>query len=465
MLKARSGLSVALLFGLVAGCSAGDPTGETEEGLLLATKSTRIAVVGAGPSGLMAAYTLKQQGYTNVTVFEQNNRVGGKVNSFHSGANISELGAVFASPDYTLVLGLADKYHIPYTAYTLGQAILDEHGQKQTFESFLTSRYSLVQILGATVSYAAALTLFSGINRDGFALQAPDLYLPMGQFAQKYGFAPIAELVKSIMIGFGYGYYETTPALYFMKLMGWLVKIGGPMGLTPATYYTFPTGFQSIWEAVAAELNVKLNSQVTNIVRRGVFAPSRVQIAINGGALQDFDAVIISAPLNKVSNFMTLTAEETQLFSQVQIERYFVSLFAAGGLTPEEALFFHGNATPSQINHVNVWANRDHTSPVFVGYQIADFTTPAAQITNILAQDVAGQGGGFGGLLLRQEWPDYFPHVNTQSLQQGFYERMELLQGKNNVFYVGGTMSFETVEHSARYAKSLVQKNFPTPLF
>jgi len=465
MRMATSCLSFALVFGLVAGCSPASSTDQTEEGLLLPSKATRIAVVGAGPSGLMAAYTLKQQGYQHVTVFEKNNRVGGKVNSFHSGSNISELGAVFASPDYTLVLGLADKFHIPYTAYTLGQSILDEHGQKQSFESFLTSRYSTLQILGAVVSYGAALTLFSGINRNGFALQLPDLYLPMNQFAQKYGFAPIAELVKSIMIGFGYGYYETAPALYFMKLMGWLVKIGGPMGLTPATYYTFPTGFQSIWDSVAAGLDVRLNSEVTNIVRRNVFAPSRVQVAVNGGALQDFDAVIISAPLNKVSGFMTLTAEETQLFTQVLNERYFVSLYGAGGITPEEALFFYDNARPAGINHVNVWANRDHTSPLFVGYQIADYTTPAAQITNILAQDVASQGGAFGGLLLRQEWPEYFPHVTTETLSQGFYERVELLQGKNNVFYVGGTLSFETVEHSARYAQELVQKNFPTPLF
>jgi protoporphyrinogen/coproporphyrinogen III oxidase len=39
------------------------------------------------------------------------------------------------------------------------------------------------------------------------------------------------------------------------------------------------------------------------------------------------------------------------------------------------------------------------------------------------------------------------------------------LQGRNNTFYVGGTLSFETVEHSARYAKALVQKSFPAPLF
>ncbi len=40
--------------------------------------SSRIAVVGAGPSGINMAYKLKKNGYNNVVVYEKSNRVGGK---------------------------------------------------------------------------------------------------------------------------------------------------------------------------------------------------------------------------------------------------------------------------------------------------------------------------------------------------------------------------------------------------
>src|SRR5438477_7564526 len=115
----------------IAGCGA-SPNGassdvagpEAEElRIVVPSKSRRIAVVGAGPSGLTAADTLSQLGYGKVTVFEKNGRVGGKVDSLHAGGTISELGAVFASPDYTKVLGLADKYKIPYVPYTGKQPI------------------------------------------------------------------------------------------------------------------------------------------------------------------------------------------------------------------------------------------------------------------------------------------------------------------------------------------------------
>ena len=442
------------------------PTGTTSEALAVFVphKSLRVAVVGAGPSGLTAADTLRSLGYTNVTVFEKNNRVGGKVYSFHNGTQISELGAVFASPDYKLVLGLADKYGIPYTAYTEAQYILNEAGQKQTSQDFLLGKYTTLQVLAATVAYAGVQTLFASAQKNGFAYLPADLQLPMNQFAAKYGITPIAELVRSVMIGFGYGYYETTPAMYYMKLLTWLVKIGGSQGLEAAQYYTFPTGYQSIWEAVAANLNVQLNSEVTSITRRSPFLGSAVQISVNGGAKQDFDVVIVSAPLNKVSSFVSLSSDEASLFSQVTSERYFTSFFLASGLATEEALFFQGNAVPSRINHINVWANRDRTSPLFVGYQIADWSAPLTTVTSTLAQDVASQGGAFGGVALRQEW-DYFPHVTQTALANGFYEKVEALQGNHNTFYVGGTLSFETVEHSARYAQELVQKNFPPVLF
>jgi oxygen-dependent protoporphyrinogen oxidase len=448
----------------VASAPGGDGNlGVSQEKLALAkpSKSLRIAVVGAGPSGLMAADTLQGLGYKNVTVFEKNARVGGKVFSYKSGSNVTDLGAVFASPDYKVVLGLADKYGIPYEAYTNPQYILDENGVKQTAETFLAGRYSTLEILGATAAYAGVLALFSPINnQDGFATipRQSDLYLPMNKFAAKYGITPIAEVIRSVMIGFGYGYYEDAPAAYYMKLMGWLVKPSLTKGLEQATYYSFPTGYQSIWDHVAAGLDVRLASEVTSIQRPSPTGAA-VQITINGTQTFDFDEVIVSAPLNKVSSFMALKPKEAALFSKVEGLRYDVSVFGATGLTNGEALFFHGTANPAGINRTNVWANRAAGAP-FVGYQIVKPDATQAEITAGLNTDVVAQGGTLAGVLLRQDWDNYFPHVSTAALQDGFAYKIEALQGDNHTFYVGGTLSFETVEHSARYAQSMVKSHF-----
>ena len=468
MMKLRTWASLTLTMSLIVGCGTPETEGSTSsEQAYKARKAARIAVVGAGPSGLTAAYTLQQLGYNNVTVFEKSAQVGGKVLSYNNGTSITELGAVFASADYILVNSLAKKFNIPTVPSTLPQYVIDPSGNKETFPAYIQAKYSTAQLLAATVAYGAVQTLFAiPINQNGFAGLPPDLMLPFNQFAAKYGIAPIADLAKCLMIGFGYGYYENTPAIYYMKLLGWLIKIGGTSGLEAATYYTFPTGYQSLWIAVAGSLpNVKLNSAVTKIVRNPSSA-NPVTVTINGTTTQNFDAIIISAPLDKVGGFMSLTNTESALFSQVGGERYVVNLFAAAGLATGEADYIYDNTPATAINHASVWANSNPAQPVYIDYQIVDPAASEDLITSTLASDVSTYGHGvFEGLLLRQEWPEYFPHVSTASMQRGFYNSVEALQGSNNTYYVGGDLSFETVEHSARYAQALVLKNFPLALF
>jgi oxygen-dependent protoporphyrinogen oxidase len=472
MLSVRLGLLLAAGFS-VAACSSApgssEPASESSSqaiALAVPSKSLRIAVVGAGPSGLTAADTLSQLGYQNVTVFEKNDRVGGKVYSLPNGnGTFTELGAVFASPDYTLVLGYAKKFGINYVSFAGSQEIVDTNGQAEAGQTFLTDHYDTLQILAAVAAYTPlTVEMDTVLNEDGFALTpalAPssDYYLPFVQFAAKRGITPITELIRAVMVGFGYGYYETTPAIYYLKLLGWLVKLNASLTtpLASATYYTFPTGYQSIWEAVASGLNVQLNSTVTSIVRPSPDG-APVQITINGQETYDFDDVIVSAPLNRVGNFMTLTRQETALFSEVQSERYDVSLFTATGLTPGVASFFYENAFPSQINHIVALANNG--GPAAESYQISDWAATTGTIESTLASDIGAYGGQFGELILQQEW-DYFPHVSTSALQSGFYYQIDAMQGAHGTYYVGGTLSFETVEHSARYAKTLVETHFP----
>jgi protoporphyrinogen/coproporphyrinogen III oxidase len=407
---------------------------------------------------MTAADTLRRRGYEQVTVFEQLGRVGGKVHSLRSGAGVVELGAVLASTECTLVLELAERYRIPYAPYPVSLLILDENGERQSIESFLAGRYDAGEIARAISNYAATLQRFPELQRNSLSELSNDLCLPFAQFAQKHGFSPIAELARSMLVGFGYSYYETTPAVYFMKLIGWLLKPGGAKGLQPGEFYMFPNGYQSIWEAIASAFEVHLDAKITSIKRSQAAGP--IQVTVNGTQEYEFDAVILSAPLHTLGSFLDLSAAESALFAQIRSDRYFVNLFNASGLATGEFLFFHDHARPAKINHVNAWANRDPSLPVYIAWQLADRELSLEQVSEVLKQDVAAQGGTFGELKLRQEW-DYFPRVDGEALRDGFYRRVEALQGVDKLFYVGSSLSFETVEHSARHAREVVSEHFP----
>ena len=45
-------------------------------------KDAKIGIVGAGPGGISMAYKMKKRGFTDVTILERTNRIGGNARNF-----------------------------------------------------------------------------------------------------------------------------------------------------------------------------------------------------------------------------------------------------------------------------------------------------------------------------------------------------------------------------------------------
>jgi len=79
------------------------------------TAEPRIAVVGAGISGMTAAMTLKDAGFRNVTVYEASDRVGGRTftrsgDGFFGAGQWSEWGGELIDTSHALVLALCKRF-------------------------------------------------------------------------------------------------------------------------------------------------------------------------------------------------------------------------------------------------------------------------------------------------------------------------------------------------------------------
>lgn len=55
----------------------------------------RIVIIGAGPSGIAAATTLIENGFTNLIILEAEPRIGGRVYTVPFGSGVIELGAQY----------------------------------------------------------------------------------------------------------------------------------------------------------------------------------------------------------------------------------------------------------------------------------------------------------------------------------------------------------------------------------
>ena len=85
----------------------------------------RVCIVGAGPAGVHMSLTLKQKGYSNVTIFEKSGRVGGKsfdVN-LEAGSYHPQGAFVFTSDYFTNLVALAEKYGVGEYAVIPGSGV------------------------------------------------------------------------------------------------------------------------------------------------------------------------------------------------------------------------------------------------------------------------------------------------------------------------------------------------------
>ena len=140
-----------------------------------AAGSPRIGIVGGGISGLTAALTLQDAGYT-ATVFEASNRVGGRMHSdTTSWANgqVSEHCGELVDSDHKLIQKLASRFGIPLTDLLAAEPI-----QSDETYYFFGKYYTRDQ---ANVDFGP---VYTAVHKDLNAAGYPTLYnqsTPAGQ--------------------------------------------------------------------------------------------------------------------------------------------------------------------------------------------------------------------------------------------------------------------------------------------
>lgn len=430
-------------------------------------KEIKIAVVGAGASGLTAAHTLKTNGYLNVTVFEREAQAGGKAHSYNYNGRIFELGAaLFDETNYAITVELAAAYGVEYEVYQRYYVLDPETGPDDCALINLAGECILGSLDPLDGLKVVALAFFNGywINAPGFARAHPASTENMDSFLDGQGLAHLKHMVRPYTIAYGYGYFDEVPAMYYMKYMNILAD-------TKVFFARFPGGWQTLFTTMAAQMNVRYNAEVTGIRRFKEGNAPKVEITVNHdpGTAEVFDRVLISAPLHKAETFMDLTAEEAALFEKIITYEYWVTLIKLRTpviVEPAPSYAVEDHLYPSKKGHILLIYNFIPGENIYNVYQLNDWSLPPEEMFALMKEDIEALGGEIDeddpakGIIAQKRW-DYFPHVNTSDLNAGFYPALENLQGAQGTYFIGALMNFETVELTAQYARNLVNRYFP----
>jgi len=259
----------------------------------------------------------------------------------------------------------------------------------------------------------------------------------------------------------GYGYLDEVPAPYALKYLSlgtYLNLIAVGLGLPRRWPKRFVDGFERLWHRVAAKLDVRLCAEIAAVDRGG----AKVRLRSRNAEAAEFDYLVLACPLaaSSLASFLTLSAEERDLFSRIVVNTYVVATYALPDLQLPRRIV---GMTPIPAMG-RPWA----LTQQFADRPLVQFYTrlprsaavSQAQVIDAIRSFVAALGARRPEKYLTySEW-DYFPHVAAPDFRDGFYDRLEALQGQANTFYCGGVAAFELVETVVRYSRNLVETHF-----
>lgn len=399
----------------------------------------RIGIIGAGPSGLTAAETLKAKGYTDITVLEKAEQAGGKCCSIEHEGRSYELGAGVLSGNNVAALDIAKKHGVEFQQVDFSSPSIRP---KQTL------RHKLELAKQVLFVYRPLAQRFKNAAKPGFANINAELCEPFSIWAKKHDLHLVAQEFALYFTGYGYGFLDEVPAAYVLKYYSWDLIAA----FLKKQIYKFPGGIQHLWTTVAKAHHVIYGTTVRQIKR------GETVVVTTDKDTFEFDALILTAPLDDALGYLDGNEDEKELFPKIQYCDYRTYACLLKGF-PRKSGYILENTVSARLGHPVFWYQRYADTDLTTFYLFGDWQMTDEEAQKNIEHVVKAHGGRIERVMSASHWK-YFPHISATDMKNGYFNRLESLQGKNRTYYAGEVMNFSSVGLSAEYSKNLIERFF-----
>jgi hypothetical protein len=421
----------------------------------------RIAVVGAGPSGLMIAAELKKRGFRDITVFERTAQSGGKVKTQWLHGQPIELGAIWILDPYIHARALVREYGLNLDSYMMPIWIRQQDGGEQDLWSAFYRRCggrprAIIQVR-RMLKCARAIAEHAGFGHVG-----PEFGISFVEFARRHLFVDAAEVLRPLAMACGYAYLETVPAAYFLKEIPQNIRpflwqlLARPFGGVGAKGAIVREGYQTLWRRVAerAAVDIRFESHVTRIAPDYKLSGARVEFEY--GRSEAFEFVFVASPACTWCDMLDEQVVTERRLSQIRSVTYRCTIAEAPGLADKRMTFLKENCFPHSRPGVISTTNYLPGSNLNIVYQVLPDVCSTNKGDEQLRADLADMGARECVICAQQTCSGYFPHVSPNDFATGFHQHLEREQGRHGIYLAGPLLGGESVEHVVEYAKDLV---------
>jgi len=323
-------------------------------------KTSKVLIIGAGPSGVHMASKLVRNGYTDITLLEKTDRVGGKSYTvFEDGGKFSpdfspmgvrhEMGTCYLHVAYHGIRQLIDEYEVmekPYEIDPPGRAIWyhDAKGMEtiEEMEDYVKDviRNNSTNIVGKTLPPVELVTeihnyikahkaVFPTFGKGSYmpprpaSWQLAAINMTFADFLRKHNCFALEGFLRLAMTAQGYGIPELMPALYGLW---WITPellintIKTKIGIGTVQLTMLKDGYAKLWQTIARKdnLNVIYHADVQKVSREN--GKVQATYAVNGGdaSEKEFDFLILAMPFKKALDFLDDADDtEKEIFSSL----------------------------------------------------------------------------------------------------------------------------------------------------
>ncbi len=419
----------------------------------------KIAIIGAGPAGILAGVELQKAGYKDITIYGKFEEAQCRTKQIDG--VVADVGTCYVHAGYyNTIKKLVGDYdiHIKY----LGEApksvnSTDIHTavQPSTREKIMTylglAYFLLHGLLWKLLRYTYLGRYIYGVSFERYLQQ-----VGLGKLAHGFVFGPGG-------VAQGYGFLKDVNAY---RLFRWfrpsifltpiLNKKRRGTGIIAEGYGTL---FKRIYDTLPKHHAVRVQSVVpTN--------KEEVQVSLENGEVMTYDMVIVACPLSAVKTPVSKMIQPESLQSTPLFSYLWTSEKAPHFEDRMYLLDYIKEDKTDVISTFRKWGKTNAGLHVYwgVGYASADISREALQVK--LQQQVSDE------FLLPQKQLEFFnifdynPRFSVAAIREGLHLDIRKAQGENNIWYTGGMLSHWDVdsiyEFDINLVHQLVYKNNPS---
>ncbi len=397
----------------------------------------RVAIIGGGFSGMLAAYLLEKKGI-EVTVYEKESVIGGHCQTLVSKDLFVELGTVFCFSEHIkeLLLELDISYSERFTYRNFVDEDFNkvEHISHQEVSILIDELHRLEKLLSA----------YSDEDNTLNYGKTKDLMIPLGQFLKDHSLNTISQVIAPPLSSYGFGDINEIQAFYALNVFN-LDTIN--CFIKGAKLLFIDQGASEIIRKLSQNISdIRYSAHVKNI------EPLSDQVKIETDYDSDlYDKVLVTT---KLPDDVLKDSFYNALMRRIETNPYITCAYEVKNKNIVTTYYKANLGKKERIQFYHTYKQKDKT--ILVAYAYGLINVP---LINNITEDLKNAGVDVKHLITAKQWY-IFPHIETEKLEEDLYIDLAILQRSSNICLIGSLVSKPSISNLYASVKDFIYETF-----